>query len=276
MAIITISRMYGSGGTTFSKELAKTLGYEYVDKDYIDQYCKSTNSNICTYGLDDEEAPDFLERLNELFTNKSFFKLSLMATIYSLALKDNVIFCGRGANFILSGLNNLLSLQVVANLSKRVQSIAKIKNISIDESKDLIDKKDKEKKEFIEYYFDKDVFNSLHYHIVLNSSYIDLNEAIEIVKVAIKKFDQKDNAKDIQWLKERLVESKANILLFRLGLVHTFGKIDFECSGNNLKVKGVIGSEEDKKRLFENLKHIEDVKNIEDHLNIGILSHIIY
>lgn len=275
MAIITISRMYGAGGTTFARELAKAVGYKYVDKNYVDNYCKQTNQGVCTFGLDDEESPDFLERLIELFTNKSFFKVSLMATIYKLALEDNVLICGRGSNFILDGLKNILNLQVIARFSDRVKAVAKIKNLSIDEAKDLVEERDRERKEFIEYYYEKNIFDPLNFHLVINTSYVNLEEAINLSKVLIAKFDS-SSIEDKMWLKNRLIEARANILLFRLNLVHGFGKINFEAIGDKLKVSGVIGSENDKKRLFDNLLKIEEIKDIEDNLKVGILSHLIY
>lgn len=276
MPIITVSRMYGAGGTTFAKELAKVVGYKYIDKQFVDDYCKKSNEKICTFGLDDEEAPDFIERLTELFSNKSFFKLSLMATVYKLALEDNLVICGRGASFILQGLKNIINLQISALFSDRVKSVAKIKNISIDEARELVENRDKERKEFIEYYYEKNVFDPLNYHLVINTSFVNLNEALDITKILLSKFKDSETFEDKKWLKNRLSEVRANILLFRLNLVHGFGKINFDADGDTIRVSGVIGSEKDKKRLLENLTKIEDIKNIEDHLKIGILSHLIY
>lgn len=276
MAIITVSRMYGAGGTTFAKELAKNIGYKYIDKQFVDDYCKKTDQNICTFGLDDEESPDFFERLMELFTNKSFFKISLMATIYKLALEDNLLICGRGASFILQGLKNIINLQIVAHFSDRVKAVAKIKNISIDEAKDLVEDRDKERKEFIEYYFEKNVFDPLNYHLVINTSHVNLDETLDISKVLLSKLDKANLEEDKKWLKNRLAEARANILLFRLDLVQGFGKINFEATGETIKVSGVIGSESDKKKLFDNLIKLEGIKNIDDYLKVGILSHLIY
>lgn len=276
MAIITVSRMYGAGGTTFAKKLSESIGYKYIDREYVEDFCKKMDQNICTFGLDDEESPDFLERLMELFTNKSFYKISLMATIYNLALQDNVLFCGRGANFILSGVKNIISFQIVGLFSDRVKAVSRIKNLDIEVAKELVENKDKERKEFIDYYYEKNIFDPLNYHMVINSSYVNLSESIEIAKTLLKKFDKESFEDDKKWLKNRLIESRANILLFRLGLVHGFGKINFDHKDDTIKVTGVIGSENDKRILFDHLIKIDGVKNIEDHLKVGILSHLIY
>jgi len=41
-------------------------------------------------------------------------------------------------------------------------------------------------------------------------------------------------------------------------------------------VKGVVGGEEEKKKLFEALSYLSEMKKIEDHLKVGILSRSLY
>lgn len=40
--IITISRQFGSGGRTIAKTLAQKLGYDYYDKEIIEQVAEKT------------------------------------------------------------------------------------------------------------------------------------------------------------------------------------------------------------------------------------------
>src|SRR3954466_11719981 len=62
MAVITISRALGSGGLDVAQQVAKTLGYEFVDK-------RTADGIFRQYGLtkfDDvyDSAPSFLDLLN--------------------------------------------------------------------------------------------------------------------------------------------------------------------------------------------------------------------
>lgn len=277
MAIITISRPYGSGGTLFAHELSKRLSYPYIDKNYCSIVGDEVKHCLTYFEAEEKEAPMLIDRISELMNSRSFYKVNLLATIYSLALKNNIIFIGRGANIILQGIPNVLSLQIVGNLEDRIRAIAELKGLSYDDALKLIQKMDNEKKKFIEYYFDKDIFDPTLYHFVINLSYVPLNNAVEAIAEYVNKyFTETDFQKSQDILKRRLVEKKAEIILFGLKMTqNTKANFTMQEDGT-LVVSGIVSSENEKIRLLKALEHIEDVKKIEDNLKIGILSRMIY
>lgn len=276
MAIITISRLYGAGGTTFAKKLTEKLVYTYVDRDFCNKLGEETKNCLNYFDDDEEVMPSILEKIDELMTNRNFYKTNLYATIYSLALNDNVIFVGRGANLVLDSIPNVFSMQIVARKKDRIKAIADLKKINFNDALDLVDKMDHQRKNFIEDYFDKDILDQTLYHLVVNSSFIPYEAALEMVENYIKTFTKDDIAKSKNIIKKKLIEKKAEILLFGMKVVYK-ADIDFEMQDNGtLLVKGVISGEDEKQKLLTNLKKIDGVENIEDHLKIGVLSKLIY
>jgi cytidylate kinase len=278
MGIITVSRTHGSAGTMFARELAERLNYQCIDRKFIDSVCRIRDDHVCAFGLEDERSPSFLQRLEELMTNRNFHKLALMANVYDYALEGNVVFIGMGAEFILSGLTGTVTLEIVRLLSDRVKAIGEIKHISFDDALDLIEKMDHGKKEFIAHYFDKNVHESTHYHLTINSSHVTLENAVDLVCHYCGRFFTPERTTETeQQLRNRLLEKRAEILLFRLGLVHDYGKVTFEAKQDGvLTVRGVIGGEHEKQKLLDTLKTIKEVHSIEDQVKIGILSRNIY
>ncbi len=277
MAIITISRPYGSGGTLFAQELAKRINYSYIDKNYCAIVGDEVKHCLEYFGQEEEKAPLLVDRISELMNMRSFYKVNLFATIYSLALKNNVIFVGRGANIILQGIPNVLTLQIVGNLEDRVKAIAELKGISYEEALNLIEKMDNEKKKFIQYYFDKNIFDPTLYHFVINLSFVPINNAVEMVTDYVNKFfSEEDFKKSEKILKNKLIEKKAEAILFGLNLTQNT-KANFTMKDDGtLIVKGMVTSEKEKKKLLKTLENIEGIKKIEDNLKIGILSRLIY
>ncbi len=55
--IITISRQFGSGGRTIAKTLAHKLGYDYYDKEIIEQVAEKTGFSKEVVASKGEEAP---------------------------------------------------------------------------------------------------------------------------------------------------------------------------------------------------------------------------
>lgn len=277
MAIITLSRPYGSGGTLFAHELAKELNYTYIDKNYCGIIGDEVKHCLTYFGQEDEEAPELISRITELMNNKSFYKINLYLTIYSLALKNNVIFVGRGSNIILEGIPNVLSLQIVGDLEDRIKAIAEVKNLGYDDALKLINKMDSEKKKFIEYYFDKNIFDPTLYHFVINLSHIPIKNAVETIQRYVTTyFTQENYSKAQKILKNRLVEKKAEVICFGLKMTQNT-KVNFTMQDDGtLTVKGMVSSENERNKLITALKHIEGVENIQDNLKIGILSRMIY
>jgi cytidylate kinase len=278
MGIITVSRTYGSGGAKFAETLAKRLNYKFVGETLISSDQPTDKDHICDFGLDDDDSPSFLERIQELKSNRNFFKICLMANIYDFALKNNIVFVGMGAGIILSEIDNLINIRVVRLLSDRIKTISEVKNITYDDASHLIEKMDEGKKDFITHYFDMDINDPTLYHFTMNSSCINLDDGLEMIEEYVKKhLAPVHSAETEQFLKNRLLEKRAEILLFRLGMVGSYGKINFEATDNGiLAVKGVVGGEHEKKVLFESLSKNKEINKIEDHLKVGILSGMIY
>ncbi len=277
MAIITISRPYGSGGTLFAHELSKKLGYEYIDKNYCNIVGDEVKNCMAIFEHEEEQSPELLDRISHLMSNKNFYKINLFITIYSIALKNNVIFVGRGANIILNKIPNVLSLQIVGEIEDRVKAIAEVKGLNYDDALNLIEKMDNEKKKFIEYYFDKDIFDPTLYHFVINLSYIPLNQAIDIIVEYVKRYYTDNDFKKSQTIiTNRLIEKKAELMLFGLKMTQT-AKVNFNMlEDGTLVVKGVLNSENEKKKLFSVLSRLEGVKEIQDKIKVGILSRLVY
>jgi len=279
MMVITVSRSYGSAGSLFAHRLAENLGYSYADESFIN--CIGYDSGVSEAllaSIEDEPSPSFFQRAKDLLTRKSSFKTALAACMYDFALKNDIVFVGGGAHLVLENYPGMMSIQVIRNLSDRIRDIAADKNISYEEALRLIEKKDKEKKNFISYYFDRDLFDPLKFHLTFNASLVSLDDAIDIsINYANKYFSGVDHEEAKRFLRKRLLEKKAEILLSRQDLAGDFGKISFEAIDENvLSAKGIIGGEEKKKQLFKTLWNVRGLKKIEDNLKFGVLSRNLY
>jgi|WetSurMetagenome_2_1015567.scaffolds.fasta_scaffold00192_24 CMP/dCMP kinase len=278
MGIITVSRAYGAGGNFFARELARQLGYEHLDKDLIHKICVERHDNVCAFGMEDEKTASFLDKIADLMENRNFYKLSLMANIYDYALKNNVVFIGMGANVILAGTADVLNIQIVMPLSERIKAVASHLSISINNALEIVRKREDEKKEFLKYFFDRDINDSTMYHLVINSARISIEDSLEMVTAYCRKrFSPSLSSETTLFLKNRLLEKRAELLLHRLGIAHDYAKVLFEAKDEGtLLIKGVIGGEHEKKELFEALKKIPEITKTEDHVKVGTLSHLIY
>lgn len=275
--VITVSRSYGSGGSQFARLLAEQLGYRYVDEAFIREIERNTEqASPLLSSIEDEVDPGFLGKLVELMTNRIFYKTALSLCLYELASAEDVVIVGAGAHLVFANYPSLISLQLVRNLSERVRSIAHENNLTVDDALELIQDKDKGKSKWIKNYFDRELFDPLQFHMVINLSLIPPDKAL-ILLTPFSRTSFEGISQDISeaWLKNRLLERKAEMVVFHLGLAHG-PMIEFHADGGVLTAKGVVGGKGEKEKLLEGLGKMSEVTSVVDELKVGVLSRMLY
>ncbi|OPY02027.1 MAG: cytidylate kinase [Syntrophorhabdus sp. PtaB.Bin184] len=272
MGIITISRTHGSGGTTFARELAKELGYSYIDRALINDECLDSDRHTCSFGIDEVTAPGLHVTTQDLMADANFYKVSFIANILDHALRDNAVMAGMGAGIVLTGIGNAINIRVVRLMEERVRAIARVKSIPYDDAFDLVERMDEGKRDFIARYFDTDPGDPSYYHAVVNSSYVSLEEAVGILAAYARRHFTPASANKAEGvLGDRLLEKRAEILLFHLGMGHSFGKVTFQAGAEGtLSVTGVVRNEAEKDRLLQALARDTRIRGIRDSLETGV------
>ncbi len=272
MGIITISRTHGSGGTTFARELAKELGYSYIDRTLINDECLESDRHTCSFGIDEETAPGLHGTTQELMADSNFYKVCFIANILDHALRDNSVMTGMGAGIILTGIVNAINIRVVRLMEERVRAVSRVKSIPYDDAFDLVERMDEGKRDFIARYFDADPGDPSYYHAVVNSSYVSLEEAVGILAEYARRHFTPDSAREAEGvLGDRLLEKRAEILLFYLGMGHCFGQVTFRAGADGtLSVAGLVRNEAEKDRLLQALAKDARIRRITNSLETGV------
>lgn len=127
MAIITISRMYGSGGSDVAAAIARQLGWALLDNAVIDQVAARTGLSTAVVANREERLPSLTERLvnamalstQEMLTPIAEAKLPpteeqllevTRRVINEAAARGSVVIVGRGAHLMLGSESNIFSV----------------------------------------------------------------------------------------------------------------------------------------------------------------------
>lgn len=278
MRVITISRTYGSEGSALAKKLAERLGYSFADESLIKKVSRNKEAAAqLIVNLEDETSPDFLDSILELMNSRSYFKMSITAGLYELALRKDMVIVGGGGHLILSDYPAMLSVQIYKNLKDRARHISEEKNIPYDAAVNLIEKRDNEKKRFVSHYFDQELFDPVAFHLTLNTSLLSLEDALDIIgNYSERYFRDVDFEAAEDALQKRLLAKRAELLMFHVKLARG-SKIQFESSEQrSLTARGVVGSKEQKSAILKALRSLRGVDKVEDQLKVSPLSRMIY
>jgi len=142
MAILTISRRYGSGGRDIGHAVADLLHFEYVDRKRILEDIGKAGQAWGDFAKQyDEKQPSVYERYKWSF--RGFVALN-QAQILDYALQDNMVIMGRGGNFLLRGIPFAFRVHLKASMDDRIDRLIKREGIDSGNARWLIEKVDKE------------------------------------------------------------------------------------------------------------------------------------
>jgi len=182
--VITISREFGALGAALAAELGKLTGFEVWDREILGAIAEDLGSDVKLLETLDERRQEDIEDavsgfMSDNQTNVNYIR-SLFRTIKTIEEHGKSIIVGRGGNYICEK-ENSFHVRVVSPLKARILRYAERNGLSKSEAKDLIEKKDNERADFIRRYFYKDLRNPSDYDLIINSGKYTLEQMARLV-----------------------------------------------------------------------------------------------
>lgn len=203
--IYTIGREFGSGGRMVGVKLAERLGIKIYDKELLQQaakdsgFCKQifenhderpTNSFLYSLVMDTYSAGNFSSApfLDMPLNHKVF--LAQFDTIKKIADQESCVIVGRCADYALADNEECINIFVHAELKDRIMRVSKRENLTENKAKDLIQKKDKQRASYYNYYTSKKWGDSRGYDLTLNTSKLSIDDCVDLILAFREKMDQ--------------------------------------------------------------------------------------
>ena len=207
MAVLSISRQFGAGGWTLGKSISQQLGYNFVSSQIINEMAKEANVSVEWIKGVEKHAGDWLMRFVNKFVNGEFIERHvgdsktdfdekkyvtfLRSIVNRIADEDNVVILGRGSQYILQGRKNVIHLLLVADLEDRIKFMEKFWKMNRRDAEKEIQIRERRRDSFMKN-FEQGPPNSPNlYHMVLNTSKIDLDQVRKTVISFVKDFETK-------------------------------------------------------------------------------------
>lgn len=196
--VITIGRQYGSGGKEVGIRTAKELGIPFYDKEILQEAAKK--SGLCQKILENfDERPKSL--LYSIAMDSYMFALpgvgagesleqqvylATFNTIRQLAAQGPCVIIGRCADYALAENPNRLSLFIHAPLQDRVRRVAHRLDLPPEKARSMIQKTDKRRASYYEYYSSQRWGMPDSYDFCLNSSLLGLGGTVELIRAMVE------------------------------------------------------------------------------------------
>jgi CMP/dCMP kinase len=212
MAVITVSRQYGSGGDEIAARVCEILGYRYFDKRLMAQVASQM-------GLPSKDVIDSQEERHELLTffdrifghkvteawvttdpvtgartvdvgelDSRRYVAVVRDLIHAACGQDDVVIMGRGGQVILKDQPGVLHVRFEASFEERVRRVSEQQRFSNPAAaRDFVAGRDRAGADYIRTYYGVDWNSPELYHLILNTGLWDIESAAQIIVDAVKR-----------------------------------------------------------------------------------------
>lgn len=198
--IITIGRQYGSGGLEIGQKLAEELGVNLYDREMLKRAAKesglceelfeahdekSTNSFLYSLVMDTYSLGYSATGYVDMPINHKVF-LAQFDTIKKIADEGPCVMVGRCADYALEDYKNVINVFIYANMEQRIRRIAQKYDLTDAKAKDVIQKADKKRASYYNYYTNKEWGDAKGYDLCLNSGKLGIYGTVKAIMEYIK------------------------------------------------------------------------------------------
>lgn len=189
--MLTVSREPGSGGRLIAAGVAEKLDMDLFHQEVIHEMAKSAKVSSRMLETLDERGLNVLEDWLASIVHQRHlwpdeYLQHLLKVIGTIGKHGRAVLVGRGANFVLPQ-DKTIRLRVIASENFRAEKVAAEYGLSVKEAKQRIIKTESDRSAFIRKYFHEDIANPLNYDLVINTTALSLEEAIETVCSILKR-----------------------------------------------------------------------------------------
>ena len=203
MAIVTVSRMYGSGGSEVAAGVARELGWDLLDNALVDAIAERLGVSTEEVQAREERLPSLVERLA---TALSLTAPEMLVTgehqiadltedrivevttrvVEEAAARDHVVLVGRGAQSMLGERDDTLHVFCYAPPAALVARAAKRLGVTQAEAARVVDETNREREHYVKRHWRRSWRGIENYHLCCNTDWLGIDGTVRLVVEAAR------------------------------------------------------------------------------------------
>jgi cytidylate kinase len=221
MAIVTLSRELGAGGSEVASGVAKALGLRIVDREAIERAAARAGvPEVALHELGYEGQRSLVQRILDalraspaipsivemqrreltaslamprgIFTPARPLLSAAMEeyvhmvgmVVQNMAKEGNILIVGRASQVLLKDQPEALHVQVVAPLSHRVEKLMRVEGLTQAQARKRIAASDRTRADFLQRYYGVRWLDPHLYDLIVNTGHLSIQTAVQLVVLA--------------------------------------------------------------------------------------------
>ncbi len=181
MPILTISRQMGSLGDEIAHEMSRRLGWVLLDHNQM-------INRFFTEGVTEHERQSLSESarffLNAAPDGQTYID-RLERGLNQLATEKPLILLGFGSQIIFAENDEAVHVRITAPATIRLERVKNQFNATDENASQILDQADRRHRRFVSTLFDVDSTDESLYHLVLNTGFLSVAEAVETLSALL-------------------------------------------------------------------------------------------
>lgn len=198
MPVITISRMYGSGGAEVAQRVAQALGWPLYDNAFVDAVAQRLGIPAAEVADREERVPPLVERLAEALSLATPEILPSPASeprphhetriaevttriIQEVVAQGDAVIVGRGAQSVLAERTDVIHVLCYSPHPALVARAMARLGVSAKEAERIVNETNAERDHYVKQHFKRSWLSFENYHLCLNTEWLGLDRTAEII-----------------------------------------------------------------------------------------------
>jgi cytidylate kinase len=198
MPFVTISRMYGSGGSEVAARVAGALGWTLYDNEMVDAIAQRSGLTVSEVAGGEERIPSLVERISGAFTlgtpeaMPAFVETgartpddeivaATKAIIEDAVRKGPAVFVGRGAQCLLAehadGLHVFCHAPAPALIAYAVSRLG----IPPQDAEKKVNETNRQREQYVQRHWSRKWTSPQNYHLCIDTSWYGIDEAAALI-----------------------------------------------------------------------------------------------
>jgi cytidylate kinase len=202
MSIITISRMYGSGGSDIAARVAQRLGWSLFDNAFVDAVAERLGIPASEVQAREERTPSLVERLasalavaspeilppptEQLPPSEERLAQVTRRIIEEAMARGNAVLVGRGAQSVLGQRADVLHVFCYAPREALARRVAERRGVPIGEAERMVDEINKQRDQYVRTTFKRSWKAHENYHLCVNTEWLGIDRSADLVVTAAR------------------------------------------------------------------------------------------
>jgi len=203
LAILTVSRLYGSGGSEVAAIVAKTLRWSLLDNDVVDAVAARMGLSAAEVQAREERVPSLVERLTAAMamgsqewgspiasakrpTDEQLIEVTHRVVMEAIA-NGPVVLVGRGTQEMLAEREDTLHVFCYAPRKALIARTMQREGVSAEEAARLVDETNKQRDQWVRLHWERERRAHENFDLSVNTERVGIQGAADLIVIAAKK-----------------------------------------------------------------------------------------